>query len=136
MDRLAALSTKLLGWNDKRQNVLCNGVSSIPQACGGNDMSLMEGITCYSMCPSNCSYGYWSPWSPCSASCGYGMTDRHRNCSCDGITSPVGSCGGVDTDLFECKSLSLLVNSCVLTNCRDFLQHESLSPTKHRLLHD
>ncbi|KAM9572871.1 SCO-spondin-like [Guaruba guarouba] len=56
-------------------------------------------VTCPAqMCPI---YGPWSPWSPCSRSCGGGNTSRHRECQEGAGEEP---CSATDTEeMAECN---------------------------------
>ncbi|XP_058038766.1 SCO-spondin-like [Ahaetulla prasina] len=65
----------------------------------------MEGTArCNSQpCPAGCMFSYWTAWSPCSASCGGGVSERHRQ-----LLSPVGE---------PCPFPLLQHRICHLPNC-------------------
>lgn len=58
-----------------RTRVIRNGPSGKGAACP----SLSETVDCaHQACPINCAVSEWSPWTPCSASCGGGISSRSR----------------------------------------------------------
>ncbi|XP_074753624.1 SCO-spondin-like [Athene noctua] len=66
-------------------------------------------FTCPVMaCPT---YGPWSPWGPCSRSCGGGNTTRHRSCQGSTDGGPCGA-GGME-EMAECN-LQPCPGSCQL----------------------
>ena len=60
-------------------------------------------------CPS---FGLWSPWGPCSASCGRGSYQRRRECKY-GVISDDG-CVGEITDFAFCNTQVRLFLICFL----------------------
>lgn len=93
----------------RQRTCLCNNVPYLPAYCGGDAMSIMESFICYVACPNNtCAYSQWTSWTPCSPSCGYGSTDRFRDCLCNGVPANYTNCGGTtEMVLMDCMNFPL-----------------------------
>ena len=50
------------------------------------------------------SWSFWSPWTPCSATCGKGEQTRQRSCNSPPPQHGGGSCVGDDREAKKCKA--------------------------------
>ncbi|XP_053120701.1 SCO-spondin-like [Hemicordylus capensis] len=66
----------------------------------------LEGtVTCDSVaCPVNCGWSAWSPWTPCSRSCGVGMQQRFRSPSNPAAANGGAPCQGDVQEVRECHT--------------------------------
>ena len=56
----------------------------------------------------NGGWSHWSPWQPCTVTCGYGYRIRTRSC-----TSPPPKWGGQ-----ECTGTNVSISNCGLQRCK------------------
>ncbi|XP_015268441.1 PREDICTED: SCO-spondin [Gekko japonicus] len=62
-------------------------------------------VTCDSVaCPVNCGWSAWSPWTPCSRSCGVGMQQRFRSPSNPAPANGGAPCQGDAQEVHECHT--------------------------------
>ncbi|XP_063157945.1 SCO-spondin-like [Candoia aspera] len=62
-------------------------------------------VTCDSVaCPVKCGWSAWSPWTPCSRSCGVGMQQRFRSPSNPAAANGGAPCQGDAQEVRECHT--------------------------------
>ncbi|XP_050723288.1 hemicentin-1-like isoform X2 [Eriocheir sinensis] len=70
--------------------------------CPGSDTQ--EDYCNLDMCPVNGGWSSWSPWGPCTATCGGGRQRRFRTCDSPSPSQGGRACTGSDTDSEACNS--------------------------------
>ena len=73
-----------------------------------NNGSCVDQRPCFETKADNYRYTNWSPWTPCSQTCGIGRRIRSRKCQCKGI-----SCFCGDEKLEQSEK-------CKVQNCEDY----------------
>ncbi|CAH3159794.1 unnamed protein product [Porites lobata] len=66
----------------------------------------------------NGGWSHWSPWQPCSVTCGYGFRIRTRGC-----TSPPPKWGGQD-----CTGTNVSISNCGLQRCKNQTVMDEFEP--------
>ncbi|XP_060104212.1 SCO-spondin-like [Heteronotia binoei] len=84
-------------------------------------------VTCDSVaCPVNCGWSAWSPWTPCSRSCGVGMQQRFRSPSNPAAANGGAPCQGDAQEVRECHTACV---SEILSPWRDWTPWSPCSKT-------
>lgn len=73
----------------------------------------------FSACPQDGGFTLWSPWSPCSVSCGgLGNMTRSRNCSNPPPANGGRECEGPSVDIKYCQAPDCEGETLVIPYCR------------------
>ncbi|XP_047124015.1 uncharacterized protein LOC105845560 isoform X3 [Hydra vulgaris] len=83
------------GYGIQTRSRECN-ISNAVGLCSGNNIEI---IGCYLTNTYTASWTSWSNWSNCSASYGYGIQTRSRECN---ISNAVVLCSGNNTEIIDC----------------------------------